>query len=195
MADDHPVPLRSRVLAAARRSFAAQGYAATSVRQLAADASTTKPMIYYYFGSKSGLFQAILEDLDARAVADFEAAAKSDLAPAEKLLAAVRSSLAQRAADPDAFAFLERARREPIAGPKDLARPITGRWAVQRDALGKILDLGVAAGTFRPIDHDLFARWFVATLDLCQFEPAPAPEEIATLLVHGLARANPPSVG
>ena len=40
--------------------FATQGYEATSVREIVEAAGVTKPTLYYYFGSKEGLAQAIL---------------------------------------------------------------------------------------------------------------------------------------
>src|SRR5260221_5464528 len=44
----------------AARLFATQGYEATSVRTIVEAAGVTKPTLYYYFGSKEGLAQALL---------------------------------------------------------------------------------------------------------------------------------------
>lgn len=44
----------------AARLFATQGYDATSVRMIVEAAGVTKPTLYYYFGSKEGLAQALL---------------------------------------------------------------------------------------------------------------------------------------
>ena len=41
--------------------FAQKGYAGTSVREIAEQAGVSKPVLYYYFKSKGGLFLAILE--------------------------------------------------------------------------------------------------------------------------------------
>lgn len=41
--------------------FSEKGYASTSVREIAALAGVTKPVLYYYFKNKEGLFRAILE--------------------------------------------------------------------------------------------------------------------------------------
>jgi AcrR family transcriptional regulator len=45
---------------AAARLFAKQGYDATSVREIVAAAGVTKPTLYYHFGSKEGLANALL---------------------------------------------------------------------------------------------------------------------------------------
>lgn len=52
--------VRDRIFAAALRHFSQKGYAATSLREISLDAQTTKPMIYYYFGSKEGLYGSIV---------------------------------------------------------------------------------------------------------------------------------------
>lgn len=44
----------------AARLFAEQGYDATPVRAIAQAAGVTKPTLYYHFGSKEGLAQAVL---------------------------------------------------------------------------------------------------------------------------------------
>lgn len=44
----------------AARLFATQGYDATSVRMIVEAAGITKPTLYYHFGSKEGLAQAVL---------------------------------------------------------------------------------------------------------------------------------------
>jgi AcrR family transcriptional regulator len=53
---------RHRLLVAATRLFARTGYAATSVREIVEAAGVTKPVLYYYFQSKEGLYLAILEE-------------------------------------------------------------------------------------------------------------------------------------
>ncbi|MGK2963979.1 MAG: TetR/AcrR family transcriptional regulator [Tepidiformaceae bacterium] len=55
--------VRDRIFGSALRRFSHQGYAATSLREIADDAHTTKPMIYYYFGSKEGLYGIIVREI------------------------------------------------------------------------------------------------------------------------------------
>ena len=64
---------RKRLLSAAMTLFAENGYAATPVRSIAERAGVTKPVLYYYFGSKDGLFRSLLEyaeDLHKRILQD-----------------------------------------------------------------------------------------------------------------------------
>ncbi|MCO1653773.1 TetR family transcriptional regulator [Pseudonocardia sp. S2-4] len=52
---------RAEILDVATRVFADQGYSGARVDEIAARTSTTKRMLYYYFGSKEGLYLAVLE--------------------------------------------------------------------------------------------------------------------------------------
>lgn len=49
-----------RILAAALRLFAARGYDAVGVQELAEAAGTTKPPLYHHFGSKQGVLEALV---------------------------------------------------------------------------------------------------------------------------------------
>jgi AcrR family transcriptional regulator len=59
---------RGRILAAAKKEFAALGLGGARVEAIADRARANKRMIYHYFGSKEDLFRAVLEDayLDIR---------------------------------------------------------------------------------------------------------------------------------
>jgi len=57
--------VRRNIIDAARALFAEKGYSGAKVEEIVVRARTTKPMIYYYFGSKEGLFAAVLEDVYA----------------------------------------------------------------------------------------------------------------------------------
>jgi TetR/AcrR family transcriptional regulator len=48
-----------RILQVASRMFAEKGFANVSVRDICRETETTAPVIYYYFGSKKGLFDAV----------------------------------------------------------------------------------------------------------------------------------------
>jgi AcrR family transcriptional regulator len=52
---------RAAILAAARQRFAEQGYAAASVRSIAAAAGVDSALVHHYFGTKEDLFLASLQ--------------------------------------------------------------------------------------------------------------------------------------
>lgn len=87
---------RDAVLAAAIPAFARRGYAGTSVLDILGATGLSKPTLYYYFGSKAGLFRAILDfahDESFRMVSEKAAGASG-----------LRSSLAEIAAAMFGFA-------------------------------------------------------------------------------------------
>ena len=52
---------RGELLERAMELFAARGYDAVGVQEIAEAAGVTKPTLYYYFGNKEGLLRALLE--------------------------------------------------------------------------------------------------------------------------------------
>lgn len=56
---------RAKLLATARRVFSEQGYAATSMDDLTAQAGLTRGALYHHFGDKKGLLAAVVAQLDA----------------------------------------------------------------------------------------------------------------------------------
>jgi AcrR family transcriptional regulator len=57
---------RTDILAVATREFADRGYAGARINEIADKTSTTKRMIYYYFGGKEQLYIAVLEQAYSR---------------------------------------------------------------------------------------------------------------------------------
>lgn len=57
--DDQSV--KKALLASGIKLFAEKGYASTAVREIVSLAGVTKPVLYYYFRNKEGLFRAILD--------------------------------------------------------------------------------------------------------------------------------------
>ena len=60
---------RARLMAAARRTFAERGYHASSAERISERAGCTKGALYDHFGSKEGLFLALLDEQYATRIA------------------------------------------------------------------------------------------------------------------------------
>jgi TetR/AcrR family transcriptional regulator len=54
--------VRGRLLASATELFSRKGYAATTVREIVAQAGVTKPVLYYYFRSKEGIYLDLMRE-------------------------------------------------------------------------------------------------------------------------------------
>jgi AcrR family transcriptional regulator len=86
---------RRRILETALQVFATEGYEGASTRQLAERAGVNLPAIQYYFGSKEGLFRAVIDSIIERT--------ETHMAP---LAAEVRAALADPATPRDALVEL-----------------------------------------------------------------------------------------
>jgi AcrR family transcriptional regulator len=91
---------KERILTTALSLFAARGYNAVGVQEVCEASSITKPTLYYHYGSKRGLLEAIAKGRYESFVGEFAGAAKyrGDIAGA--LFAAMNVFL--RSADADA---------------------------------------------------------------------------------------------
>ena len=77
---------RHDILRVALKRFADSGYAGTSVQDIVDSARVTKPTLYYHFGNKAKLYQALIDRAhDERLRLMQEAAARADSLP-EKLV-------------------------------------------------------------------------------------------------------------
>jgi len=59
---DRDDTVRARLLEGASRLFAQKGYAATTVREIVEYAGVTKPVLYYYFGNKEGIYLQLMAE-------------------------------------------------------------------------------------------------------------------------------------
>ncbi|THF64981.1 TetR/AcrR family transcriptional regulator [Pseudothauera nasutitermitis] len=70
---------RAKLVATARRAFATQGFAHTSMDDFTAAAGLTRGALYHHFGSKEGLLIAVIEQVEAEVGERLQAV--SDAAP------------------------------------------------------------------------------------------------------------------
>jgi AcrR family transcriptional regulator len=90
MATRDPEATKERILAAALHEFSAKGISGARVDAIAARAKVNKRMLYYYFGSKDGLFREILRrrvDESAAAMESSDVASSHRLANTQRSLA------------------------------------------------------------------------------------------------------------
>jgi len=69
---------RTRILEATNRLIGQHGFDGTSIRDIARESGTNPALVYYYFGSKDGLFTALANDNADRAGAILREAATLD---------------------------------------------------------------------------------------------------------------------
>jgi TetR/AcrR family transcriptional regulator len=67
---------RETILQTALRLFSRRGFEATGMQEIALEAGITKPTLYYHFGSKQGLLEAIIADFGVPLLSITETGAK-----------------------------------------------------------------------------------------------------------------------
>ena len=77
---------RQKILDAALKRFAHCGYAAASVQDIVDAARVTKPTLYYYFGNKAGLYQALVDSAHDERFRLIQEGARRGQTLAEKLV-------------------------------------------------------------------------------------------------------------
>lgn len=86
--------LERHILETAASLFATQGFAATSMEQIASACGAGKDTIYRRYPSKTALFSALMAGFQAEVLADLEAALRQDGAALERLRDYARAILA-----------------------------------------------------------------------------------------------------
>jgi AcrR family transcriptional regulator len=94
-----------QIARAAARLFAERGYDATSVREIVEAAGVTKPTLYYHFGSKQGLAEALLTRPMTDLVARLRALPREEPDTSRLLVRAVETKLAFLEEEPERARF------------------------------------------------------------------------------------------
>ena len=149
---------RSLLVAQARELFAAHGYEALSMAQIARAAGISKPLLYHYFPSKQALFAAALQETADELTA---ALAPDPSRPAtDQLAAGLLAVLEWVAADPPRAAALLRSLSTPEVA--ELVAEVRGGIA------SGILDgLGAAGGRDRPAVQLAVHSWLATVEGAC----------------------------
>lgn len=148
--NENPATAR-RILAAAEQHFAAQGLAGARTEQIATAAHANKAMLYYYFGDKSRLHRAVMENLlrQLRNAAFAPLAAKTS--SRERLIGWVNGYFDFFASHPNYPRLVQREVMD--TAPKfewivrEYFRPFHKR-------LRSLIQDGVASGEFRKVDAE-----------------------------------------
>ncbi|EAQ00724.1 hypothetical protein JNB_11134 [Janibacter sp. HTCC2649] len=157
---------RSRILATALRLFAAQGAAATSLREVAREAGVAPGLVVHHFGGKDGLRHAV----DESVVDLFRVAVDSVPldGPADEVVAARDRAAAEMfEANPHAVDYLRRAVVTPDPGAEGLARMLMEETIRRTQTLR---DHGIARSRI-PVEEQAVAV-FVRQLGALLLQPA-----------------------
>ncbi len=143
------------ILEVATRELADKGLAGARIDVIAEAMRTSKRMIYYYFGSKEGLYVAVLEEAYRRMRAIESQLQLDDLSPEDALRKLVGFTVDYQLAHPE---FIRLVMTENIHRGEYLRQSaVIQKLNVPAiEGLKRVLERGVAAGVFRsgldPVD-------------------------------------------
>ena len=178
------------ILAAALTSFAARGFAATRLEDVAARAGISKGTLYLYFKSKEELFEAVVRTRLLPNLARIEALAASFEGPSAALLERLLLTIAG-VVDSEVGAIPKLVIAEAGNFP-DLARFYLDE-VVRRGLrlIGVILRRGIERGEFRPVDVDHAVFCVTAPLLIAAlWKNSLEPHDHAPLDAAALVRAH-----
>ncbi|WP_395055827.1 TetR/AcrR family transcriptional regulator [Polaromonas sp.] len=139
---------RDNILRAATKVFARYGYEGGSVEKISQSAKSFDRMIYYYFGSKEGLFIEVLEDMYRR-MNDAELELTLDLAqPVESLKDVINFVVTYYSKNPEFITLLN---TENLHRGKHISKSARARdYSSPAIAIiRQLLESGAAQGVFR----------------------------------------------
>jgi TetR/AcrR family transcriptional regulator len=185
---------RERLLETAIGIFAEKGYAGASVREIVEQAGVSKPVLYYYFKSKEGLFLAILdlaEDLQKQLLSEI---LKSEGDVLNRLLMLYRRIYAGICERRGLYKMIHGLIFGPPQGAPDYDFTRYHRHMI--DAIGQIYNGGLACGEVRKTAADEFAYLVLSLIDFClhmdQVQPHLSdprrPERLLRLAFQGIKK-------
>jgi AcrR family transcriptional regulator len=138
---------KQQIMKAAEEEFAAAGLSAARTDAIAASSGVTKAMIYYYFGSKEELYQAVLERAFTSRLQSLQQTNWLELPPEEALVGFLQTFLEHMASDRNlaSLLFLEAVLNKGKYYPKETGASLYG-------TLRAILEQGIAQEVFRELD-------------------------------------------
>jgi AcrR family transcriptional regulator len=154
---------RREILAAARQEFAEHGLSGARIDTIAARMRTNKRMIYYYFGSKEGLYLATLEQVYSEIRSVEQELDLECLTPSDAVRRIIEFTFDYHEAHPD---FVRLVSIENIHHAKHLARSeqVRSLSMIVIQALDGILRRGRRSGSFQsdldPVDLHMLISAF-----------------------------------
>ncbi len=151
-----------RILQKALELFSERGYEATSVREICEAAEITKPTLYHFYGSKEGVYRAIVEGALDRFRDDILKALAGGGTLRDQLTRTARSYLDSALRQPDLARFVMGLIHDPKSAAPET--DFVGFYQAVLAEVGKVVDAAVARGEIAPGPTDLRLLVFMGAL-------------------------------
>jgi AcrR family transcriptional regulator len=194
--------IKDRIHEAALRLFAEKGFHAVSVRDICRNARTTLPMVYYYYGSKKGLHDALLEESVERRISGLQAAQlhEGDVVTRLRLVLQAWAAPDEANLPRDVQMFYVRELTGLGAG---LNAELVDRIDRElRQALRNIVQDGIQTGLFRPVKVPMVVLAMIGIINTfrrrmvlgARVSLDDGIEQVTDTLLHGILAVTDPSV-
>lgn len=187
--------MREKLLEKAAELFGAQGFARTSINEIADALALKRSSLYYYFPNKEAFLRELFRGEFERRIAELEALLeRADLSATERLVAAVEGAITQRLRGRGRFLVFDRIEPEL---PEDLRHVYNLARRRILDLYVAMIELGIARHEFRDVDPQMttFALIGMSNWTALWYSPVGrmTPPELARhfteLLIFGISRS------
>ncbi len=183
---------RERLLEAGTALFAERGYNGTFIRAIVARAGVTKPVLYYYFKSKEGMFYTILDGASEQQEVILAEALEAPGMVLDRLIFLYRRIYEGLIENQNLFKMIHNLVFGPRQGAPDYDIEQYHRRMV--DAIKTIYLEGLAQGEVKEADADQVAILVLSLLDFClhleyvhpESSDPERPESLLRLAFQGL---------
>ena len=142
-----------RILLSSLQLFSTKGYDATSVREICEAAGITKPTLYHFYGSKEGVYRALVEGVLTRFSADVERLLAEPGSVRDRLRDVARVYFERARTQPDLVRFVFGLVHNPPSSAPDVSIPTFYKSLVAKVA--EAVDEGVSRGDLAPGPTDV----------------------------------------
>ena len=177
---------RERLLEAGTALFAERGYAGTFIREIVARAGVTKPVLYYYFKSKEGMFYTILDGAAEQQEVILAEALEVPGTVLDRLIFLYRRIYEGLIENQNLFKMIHNLVFGPRQGIPDYDIEQYHRRMV--DAIKTIYLAGLAQGEVKEADADQVAILVLSLLDFCLHMEYVHPESSSSERPESLLR-------
>jgi AcrR family transcriptional regulator len=151
-----------RILKKALELFSDKGYDATSLREICEAAGITKPTLYHFYGSKEGVYRAIVDGALARFQSDVVRSLGGPGSLRDRLVRMAQTYVEGTRSQPDLARFvMALIHNSPRSAP---AIDLVGFYQVILDALAEAIEEAVVNGEVRPGPTDVRLLVFMGAL-------------------------------
>lgn len=137
---------KDKIFATAAQLFAQKGYNGVSMREISEQSGVTKPTIYYYFGSKEGIYEELIETGMQYVISSFERIVNIDASAKDKLVMMTKTFFQLTIDAPDFSKFFM-----TIVTPfsdNAIVEKFYKKLHRQGNMIKKVIEEGIASGEF-----------------------------------------------